>query len=73
MDHELERRQNAEANRFAIELLMPARLVITAFCKLVAHPRPTEKAVVESMARLFEVSEVMMTARLVELGLMMAP
>lgn len=74
MSSDIERRQNAEANRFAIALLMPAELVETEFDRLNAADKNMRgTTLVKAMARKFIVSETMMTARLVELGLMMAP
>lgn len=59
----LEERQDAEANAFAMSLLMPEALVR----EHVKVP-VTEQHVVE-LAKLFQVSEVHMTLRLVDLKL----
>ena len=73
-ERDIEREQNAEANRFAIALLMPQHFVNTEFDALMMrHPKMHHDDLVARMAKKFAVSEPMMTMRLVELGLMVAP
>lgn len=69
-----ERTQEAEANYFAICLLMPRQWVHTELDKLLdLNKNMPEDEIVQRMAKRFQVSEVMMTMRLVELGRMIAP
>lgn len=70
-----EREEDAEANVFAICLLMPETLIhseLDAMLKKL-HPIADEDVIVRRMAKKFAVSEVMMVCRLVQLGRMMPP
>lgn len=70
----MSREEEAEANRFAIALLMPAHFVHTEADKLLAQdPDMHHDDIVGRMARKFQVSETMMTMRMVELGRLVAP
>lgn len=71
---QLDRQQDAEANYFAICLLMPRALVIAELDKLLSiDPTMEADAVVESLAQKFAVGQVAMTMRLVELGRLSTP
>lgn len=72
MDQE-QLKQEAEANYFAICLLMPRHWVHTELDKLLASGITDDQVVVQQMARKFGVSETMMTMRLVELGRLTSP
>jgi Zn-dependent peptidase ImmA (M78 family) len=60
-----ERRREWEANVFAAELLMPSELVTRTWQSL-----PPDSRTVDAMARFFQVSEIAMSIRLSELGLL---
>ena len=67
--------EEAEANYFAVCLLMPATLVHKELDAMLSkmHPIADEDVIVRRMAKKFGVGETMMIARLVELGRMMPP
>ena len=71
---QLDRQQDAEANYFAICLLMPRALVIAELDKLLSiDPTMDADAVVQRLAQKFAVGQVAMTMRLVELGRLSTP
>lgn len=72
MDQE-QMKQEAEANYFAICLLMPRHFVHTELDKMLASGTTDDQVLVRQMATKFGVSETMMTMRLVELGRMTSP
>lgn len=71
---QLERDQDAEANYFAICLLMPRALVIDELEKLLGiDPNMEADEIVARLSRKFAVGHVAMTMRLVELGRLSTP
>lgn len=68
-----QRQQEAEANYFAICLLMPRHWVHTELDKMMAGCVTDDQVLVKQMATKFGVSETMMTMRLVELGRLTSP
>lgn len=63
-----EAEMDAEANYFAICLLMPRDLVNAEFDRLVSRGHGDSEVIANTMARQFGVSNVVMTMRLLELG-----
>jgi len=63
------RNQEAEANAFAMELLMPSNMVKEALKRLYSrHPDIMDDQVIQVLARKFAVQEYLMTLRLHQLG-----